>query len=313
MTQEAQPEALTSFLFGEEKDFDNAYRELEEIISPFSSILQAFKANLRSAVRVGEIPFQLAQSAVLQKRYAQLLIAEKIRCRTKVERGQITESKVEREASRCASESMTEELNHKTVIERHADETLNNLDNHLKDPEFKTSAQELLRQVLVMTWSAFEILVNDTLRTLLNSKPSIIKRFADNRPYRDVLSARTLMEALEESNFNLSASIGDVFCDIVNLDSLEKIRDAIHIGLTNPTVDTALKDERLWKISQQRNLIVHRRGLIDTKYVSRTSDDGPIGEPLVLNRYYIEASLEFIRECGCVTLKAAQEKWSESL
>jgi hypothetical protein len=51
-----------------------------------------------------------------------------------------------------------------------------------------------------------------------------------------------------------------VFCDVVNLDSLGKIRDAIHIGLTSPTVDIALKDERLWKISQQRNLVVHRRG-----------------------------------------------------
>jgi hypothetical protein len=312
MAQEVQPEALASFLFGEEKDFDDAYRELDQISSPFSPILQAFKANLRSAFRVGDIPFQLAQTAVLQKRYTQLLIAEKIRCRTKVERGQITEPEVDKEANRCASESMSQELSDKSIIERHADETLNNLDNHLKDPDFKTSAQELLRQVLVMTWSAFEILVNDTLRTLLNSKPSIIKAFADNRPYRDFLSARMLMDALEESKFNLSDSIGDVFCDVVNLDSLEKIRDAIHIGLTSPTVDIALKDERLWKISQQRNLVVHRRGLIDTKYLSKTSDDGSIAKPLVLDRYYIEASLMFIRDCGCVTLKAAHEKWSES-
>jgi hypothetical protein len=142
---------------------------------------------------------------------------------------------------------MSEELSDEAIIERHADETLNNLDSHLKDAAFKTSAQELLRQVLVMTWSVFEILVNDTLRTLLNYKPSIIKTFADYRPYRDVLSARMLMDALEESEFNLSASIGDVFCDVVNLDSLEKIRDAIRIGLTNSTVDAALKDERYRK------------------------------------------------------------------
>jgi hypothetical protein len=312
MAEEVQPEALASFLFGEEKDFDNAYGELEEIGGPFLSVLQAFKTNLRSAFRVGDIPFQLSQSAVLHKRYTQLLIAEKIRCRTKVERKEITESEIEREASRCANERMSEELSEKMIIERHADETLSNLAYHLKDTEFKTSAQELLRQVLAMTWSAFEILVNDTLMTLLNSKPSLIKAFADNRPYRDVLSARMLMEALEESNFNSSTSIGNVFCDVVNLDSLEKIRDAIHIGLGSSTVDIVLKDERLWRISQQRNLVVHRRGLIDTKYISKTSDDGSIGKPLVLDRYYIEASLRLIRDCGCATLKAAQVKWSES-
>jgi hypothetical protein len=48
------------------------------------------------------------------------------------------------------------------------------------------------------------------------------------------------------------------------------------------------------------------------KYISKTSDGGSIGEPLVLDRYYIESSLKFIRDCGCITLKAAQEKWSES-
>jgi hypothetical protein len=148
---------------------------------------------------------------------------------------------------------------------------------------------------------------------MLNSRPSIIKVFADKRPYRDVLSTRMLIDALEENKFNLSDSIGDVFCDAVKLDSLEKIRDAVNIGLANTTVDTMLKDERLWKISQQRNLIVHRRGLIDTTYISKTSYGGSIGEPLVLDRYYIEASLKFIRDCGCITLKAAQQKWSESL
>ena len=137
MAQEVRPEALASFLFSEEKDFDDAYRELEEISSPFLSILQAFKTNLRSAFRVGDIPFQLAQSGVLQKRYTQLLIAEKIRCRTKVERKEITKSETEKEASRSANERMSEELSDKMIIERHADEALNNLDNYLRDTEFK--------------------------------------------------------------------------------------------------------------------------------------------------------------------------------
>jgi hypothetical protein len=164
VVREVQPEALASFLFGEGEDFDVAYLGLNKIENPFTSIVQVFRTNLRSAFRVGEIPFQLVHSGVLQKRYSQLLIAEKIRCRTKVETGQITESEIEKEASRCAQESMSTELRDKAIIERHADETLSNLDNHLKDFEFKTSAQELLRQVLVMTWSAFEILVNDTLK-----------------------------------------------------------------------------------------------------------------------------------------------------
>ena len=233
MTEEHQSAALTSFLFGE-GDFTEELPESEYPDDPTTPILQAFRANLQSAVRVGNIPFQLVHNGVLNKRYTQLLIAEKIRCKTKVDRGQISEQETDEEAHRCAQEGMAAELRDQAVINRHANETVNTLNDYLKDIGFSRSSQELLRHVLVMIWSAFEVLASDTLRTLLNAKPVLIKAFADSRPYRDFLSARLFMEALEENEFNLSASIGDVFCDAVNLNSLEKIKDAIRSRNRNP-------------------------------------------------------------------------------
>ena len=87
--------------------------------------------------------------------------------------------------------------------------------------------------------------------------------FQNNKPYRDLLSGQTLLDALTANEFNVSAAMGDVFCNVVKLDSLEKIRDAVGLCIAEPATDTMLKDERLWRMSQQRHLIVHRRGLVD--------------------------------------------------
>ena len=162
----------------------------------------------------------------------------------------------------------------------------------------------------MICWGAFEIFANDTLRVLLNARPKIITVFAESKPYRDVLSARMLIEALEAKDFNLSSAMGDIFCDVVKLDLLEKIRDAVHISLGDPSVDIMLKDDRLWKISQQRHLIVHRRGLIDARYLERTSDRATVGEPLILNGDYIETSLTVVRDVGCGLCNSAHTKLS---
>jgi hypothetical protein len=119
------------------------------------------------------------------------------------------------------------------VVKGHANQALEVLNQHLRDEDFHVSAQELLRQVLVICWGAFEILVNDILRVLLNERPKMIKAFTNNRHYREMLSTRVLLEVLEAKEFNLSSTMGDLFCDVAKLDSLEKIRDAIKIYRTH--------------------------------------------------------------------------------
>ena len=165
-----------------------------------------------------------------------------------------------------------------------------------------------MRQVLVISWGAFEILANDALRALLNERPAIIKVFSDTRPYRDLISGRMLLDALETNAFNMSSVMGDLFCDAIKLDLLEKIRDAIHLALAQPSIDILLKDERLWRISQQRHIIVHRRGMVDARYLERTSDRATIGEPLTLGANYVELSLAIVRDIGCKLFEATNKR-----
>jgi hypothetical protein len=207
---------------------------------------------------------------------------------------------------------MGEEFAHPAKITRNSHHALHILAAHLDKEEFLLSTQELLRQVLVMCWGAFEILVNDTVRVLLNERPKLIKAFAEQKPYRDLLSNRVLFDALETKGFNLSSCMGDLFCAVVKLDALPKIQEAVRIGLNEPSVDILLRDDRLWKLGQQRHLIVHRRGLVDAHYLDNTSDRVPIGEHLKVGAKYVEESLFLVRDTGLSIYKAAERRLNDT-
>ncbi len=295
------------FLFGEPKGFFDAFKQLEPFDGPLQSSILTFKSNLSSAIVVGNVPFQLTHSGVLDQRFNQLHIAEKIRSRNTLLPGENNISQDEEDAAfKRAEEKMKDELKDPEIINMHSVQTLKLLDRHLETQDFQSSAQETLRQVLVICWSAFEVLISDTLRSLMNECPKIIGNFTDTKPYREALSGRALLEALENNNFDLSHGMGDLFCDLVKLDALEKIRAAILIALVDPKLDIQLKDERLWSISQQRHLIVHRRGVVDSHYLERTSDSMLSGDDIEFKSAYIEECLVVVRDVGCSILKSAQ-------
>jgi hypothetical protein len=58
-------EARNTFLFGEPSGFFDSFRQIECVESPLRGPLLAFKANLSSALQVGNVPFQLTQAALL--------------------------------------------------------------------------------------------------------------------------------------------------------------------------------------------------------------------------------------------------------
>jgi hypothetical protein len=113
---------------------------------------------------------------------------------------------------------------------------------------------------------------------------------------------------LEANGFNLTGKMGDVFCDVIRIDSLEKIRNIYSLALADTVVDTLLKSELLWRIFQQRNLIVHRRGLIDTSYLENTADSGTIGAHIVFNASYVEACLNIVRDAGVAIIEGCYRK-----
>lgn len=303
--------ALRRFLFGEPPDIFAEFEELEAIDSPLRPAILVFKENLQSAFRVGCIPFQLVQSGVLAKRFSQIHAAERIRSLIPREPNEGLGPEQEKTALSIARERMEEELRDPDIIHSHAKETLSVLDRHLltTDYSLSESADELLRQILVMAWGALETLVNDTIRILLNERPSLSGCFAESKVYRDILFAKTnIVAALEEHAFDISRVMGDIFCDVVKLDSLQKIQDVSSSLFCDGALDKELKNDNLWLLAQRRHLIVHRRGIVDYKYISSTTDTTPIGQRITLDASYIEASIKLVKGAGITFARASISK-----
>ena len=197
------------FIFGEPIGFFEPLTALQQQDSPLRAPLDTFGQNLGSALLVGSIPFQFAHSNVLNVRFNQLLAAESIRALKFVEPGKGLDQAAEQLAREVAQKRMNEELADKSIIDRHANNTLRQLHFHSAAPDLRASSEELLRQVLVMSWGAFETVANDLVRLLLNLKPILVQDARQGRPYKDVLNARNLLDGLESARFNLADCMGD--------------------------------------------------------------------------------------------------------
>ncbi len=307
--KEQEFRSLGRFVFGSPPDFFKPFLVLDDLSpTPLAGINQVFRGNLQSAFAVGSIPYLLVHTGQVDQRYAAIFAGERIR--------QLKDDRPDEERERLAraktNKRIEEELAQTTLIDLLARQTLSVLDYHLNHAEFDVAAAELLSQLIVMSWGAFETLVNDTIRGLLNHHPHLVLNVVKSQKSRDNVFGRdALVEALASSNFDLSSSMGDVFCDWVRLDSFERIREITSIVLQDNELDTSLKSSKLWKASQDRNLIAHRRGIVDGKYARVAAPELAVGSRFSPNTDYVEAVISEVRDIGILLACSANSRFVE--
>jgi hypothetical protein len=128
-------------------------------ISTFSSsaqiepIAEAFRKNLGALVWVATMPYTLARHGSLTKRHSQLLASERIKAeflKEDLEDGPAREA----EAARCAAQILDTEEEQRIV----AADTVRTLQSLFTDGDVAIGTVELLRQALVLAWSASKFL-----------------------------------------------------------------------------------------------------------------------------------------------------------
>ena len=115
------------------------------------------------------------------------------------------------------------------------------------------------------------------------------------------------------NNFNISNNIGDIFFETFKLDSLQKIQKATDSVFCNSELSTSFRNKDFWLLFQRRNLIVHRRGVVDQAYIGQTSDNLPIGSRLLFNSSYAKNCLILVRDFGVSFVNNCDSKWREGL
>jgi len=247
-------------------------------------IAQAFLENLNGVIRTLSIPFTYTYSQVHSLHWQRFLMAERIRARSLP-----SENERESAARSNAKNKFEVFLAEENGLEV-ADEVLGRLAALKEETDSLAAARELTRQGVVLIWSAFEVLARDIFIDLLNQYPSLADRLLANAAGRKRFTVEKIdWQTLSSFGFNLSSNLGTLLAQRADLDDIQTIRDAFGALFPNAgKCNQSLADYRLWHLYQTRNLIVHRRGVVDQRYIDNTGTTLPIGTHMWITPAEIE-------------------------
>jgi len=306
----ALPLARFHFPAGKD-DFVRPITEIAAKMTPsFRALADAFAINLAAANSVAAMPYRMATSAVSRLRFQAIHSAQRIRS-LKSDYQHLSEDERNHWALETARQKFAEERaadKDDAIADppgKFARAVLEQLEDLLSDAEFSESVDELLRQCTVLCWGALEVLAADLFVALLNVKPSLARFLLHDARTKKYYQSRDFGAALEERNYDLSSSMGDVLIGQRRIDDVETIRGVFDVLFPEcEELRISLSDEKLWMLSQARNLIVHRRAIIDRQYVANTGSSLALGAPLTVGPDMFEGYLTYVRSAGLVMLNA---------
>lgn len=252
--------------------------------SPYVSVMGDAASGLRRVISAGSLPFQLSFSAIQQRRFDALLNSERIRRLPlpSEERNGLTVEDEEAAYSAASSRmrQFVESGDGSTAL-MHG--VVRDLNNHLRSTVVSSAAYELLAQTVVSTWSIFEVFCTDFIIAFVNHNPTRTRDVIERSDLKAYFGKPSLDIALiGEHGFDLSFSMGTLLFHNKRLDNLTVIKSVLKALFDDGAVFSALGDE-MWLLNQRRHLIVHKRGIVDKEYLSRTSDTVPLGQQLRIN------------------------------
>jgi len=134
-----------------------------------------------------------------------------------------------------------------------------------------------LSAYVVQAWTAFETLVTDLWEVALNTHPDALSQLADAKT-NDIVETggKTVsLSILQKYDYDLKAVMGTVLRSKFKFDSLDGIREAYLAAFGKKGMEAlheALADDALSAASAIRQVIVHRAGVVDEKYVRRSAN-----------------------------------------
>ena len=201
----AQGEVRTRFFFLEPTDFFTPFDSAREYVTaPLAEIAKALRENLNSAIAVASIPYVMAQASVRSRRFQAIHTAERIRHLRVSDGAPEDEHDREEQAYRVALARFEEEYRKPENTWAFAELIMRDLDTALKDHQFRSTAEELLRQSVVAIWGAFEVFLTDVIKCLVNDRPELSALLLSSETTRRHFPTKGVpIDALAKHGFNV--------------------------------------------------------------------------------------------------------------
>jgi hypothetical protein len=271
--------------------------------SAFRNTAEALKKNVEAVIWTASMPFHLIQNAVNQRRFDRIFAAEKIRNLAVPYEKKRTLS--DEEVLTLAGEKFKQESESVEGCGTSIDHIFAELEHMLQAPETSTGAREILRQSEVLVWGALEVFANDFFVVLLNTTPSLTGPLLKDERTKKRFQLKDSLSILEDFQFDMSQHMGDMLVGLHKLDDVETIRAIFDVLFPeHAPLRELLQREELWKLFQRRNLILHRRGVVDSRYLKNTGDNLQLESELTVTPDQLEVDLGLVRDISIQFLQA---------
>ena len=284
-------------------EIDPAELNDEEIRLAFS----VFKGTLDEIVGAAQAFYIMSMAAVIDSQFNRLFVSNILRTKANFIRAgrEITDEDIRQEARNRTIKEWEERENHDEILLQEASHRLIDLSSNT--PELiAESNNAILRQSSVMLWSATETLLRDYLRISINRQPTLSKKLFESDETKRYWNARDLtIDVIQNANFNLQQSMGDAMIEINAMISLKSIKAAYSVVFPAEGLMKALKSQTTYNLFTLRNLVAHRNGLVDAKYLSETSFAVELGKKINISPAQFEELYMAAKSIGIELFKNA--------
>ena len=306
-------QALTQFFMRKPARFK--LDEIEESKLPDEEMLLAFavfKSTLNEIVGAVQAFYNMAMAGAIDARFNRILMANRLRAMAKF--------------TGTDKEKDDEEINREALKQTHAEWSLDGLDEellqqvahnlmHLSDnvPDLiAESNNAILRQSSVMLWGATENLLREYFRVSVNRKPVLSKHLFESEEAKRFWNVRDLtIDVIQGAGFDLGKCMGDVLIEINPMINLKSIKAAYAVICGNSeNLKRLLKDKATYDLFALRNLVAHRNGLVDAKFLSETSFTIELNEKVIINPALFEKLYMAAKDIGVELFQYTKLKFS---
>lgn len=295
--------AILGYFFVEQGDGKTivAVRESVAGLPPsLRKVGDAFVHNVSAVVSTLGLPVTLALAAVRLRLWTQVMAAERLRARADDLEGH---PRTEEQILSQANEHMARHI-------RERDDLLGEdmcdflLAVH-EGGNVSSAVSELHAQGIVLVWSAFEVLARDLFVCCLNSRPDLASRILGDETTRRLFQMRGLdFETLTQYSFDVSHAMGEILIQAHDLGNLPAMKACFTALFPEElTLRACLSDHQLWLLGQRRHLIVHRRGIVDNKYLESSGEKLVLGSQISVSPSDVERGLDIVCSAGIELMK----------
>ena len=247
---------------------------------------EAFERNLRATALTATMPYRLTVGGIWRRNFEFTLLLERIKG------GRNTHARAQNKFFKGMRSEKQKELHVRHLHQIMSDD--------LAAEELRFAAAELLRQCTVQLWTALEIFASDIFVSLLNAKPSLAIRLMEDENTKRLFQLKGIpFDLLTEFKFDLISSMGTLLVNYHPIDTIPSMKAVFGAILPNrKAIKIVLDNRKLWLLFQRRHLIVHRRGIVDSSYLSAIGEKLSLGTEIVISPDDLERYMKLVLDAG---------------